>query len=158
LNFSIEDLFPTKTVEPSETVTDAVQSYHIGTISTHGNNNKKRGLLLDKHDNMTERPIKRKCNVPTVPILNNEPGYKHSKKNRQDEKKWKEYGHLLRKLTKRKYMRSSQQWTTPLSIFNSTSKTGGYTAMPSKIKDMVKIQSVEHAISLGFNIIKYDSW
>jgi hypothetical protein len=30
--------------------------------------------------------------------------------------------------------------------------------MPSKIKDMVKIQSVEHAISLGFNIIKYDSW
>jgi hypothetical protein len=47
---------------------------------------------------------------------------------------------------------------TPLSIFNFTPKTGGYTAMPSKIKNMVEIQSVEHAISLGFNIIKYDSW
>jgi hypothetical protein len=54
-NFSIEDLFFTKTVEPSKTVTDAVQSYHIGTILTHGNNNnKKRGLSIDKHDNMTE--------------------------------------------------------------------------------------------------------
>jgi hypothetical protein len=93
-----------------------------------------------------------------VPILNNEPGHKHSKKNRQDEKKWKEYGHLPRKSTKRKYIRSLQQWTTSSSIFNFTPKTGGYTAMPSKIKDMVKIQSVEHAISLGFNIIKYDSW
>jgi hypothetical protein len=72
-------------------------------ILTHGNNNnKKEGLSLDKHDNMTERPINKERNVPTVPILNNEPGYKHSKKNRQDEKKWKEYGHLLRKLTKRK--------------------------------------------------------
>jgi hypothetical protein len=93
-----------------------------------------------------------------VPILNNEPGYKHSKENRQDEKKWKEYGHLPRKSTKRKYICSSQQWTIPSSIFNLTPKTGGYTAMPSKIKDMVEIQSVEHAISLGFNIIKYDSW
>jgi hypothetical protein len=92
-----------------------------------------------------------------VPILNNEPGYNYSKKNRQDEKKWKEYGHLPRKLTRHKYIRSSQQWTTPSSIFNFTPKTGGYIAMPSKITDMVKIQSVEHAISLGFNIVKYDS-
>jgi hypothetical protein len=81
-----------------------------------------------------------------------------AKKNRQGRKEWKEYGHLPRKSTKCKYICSSQQWMTPLSIFNFTLKTRGYTAMPSKIKDMVEIQSVEHAISLGFNIIKYDSW
>jgi hypothetical protein len=67
-------------------------------------------------------------------------------------------GQLPRQSTKQKYIRSSQQWMTSSSIFNFTPKTGGYTAMPSKIKDLVKIQSVEHAISLGFNIIKDDSW
>jgi hypothetical protein len=131
---------------------DQVRPYHVDETSAHGSNNpKKRTLCLDEDTNIIEQPSKKTCNSLTASISRD---YKHRKKDKQEEIKWKKDGHLPRLSTLRKYLGHSQQWKTPSLISNFRPKAGGYTAMAKNIIDLPEIQSLEQGIALDFKVIK----
>jgi hypothetical protein len=141
-------------MESPKGTTNEARTCHIDEISPHNNiKGIKRALCLDEDANTNDQPLKRTRYLSTVPILR---GYKHWKKDKQQEMKWNEYGHLPRLSTIRKYVGNSQQWKTPSLLSNFRPKTGGYTAMPNKIKNIPEIQTPEQGIALGFKVIKYN--
>jgi hypothetical protein len=151
-HFATKQLYHSKSIETSKKTTDEIRAYQM---QAHDKNTgKKRALCLDEDANMIDQPPKKICHLFTVSTLG---GYKYRKKDKQEEIKWKEYGHLPRPSTIRKYIGCSQQWKTPSLAFNFSPKARGYTAMASKIKNVPEIQSLEQGIALGFKVIKCNS-
>jgi hypothetical protein len=90
--------------------------------------------------------------------LKNDRNYKRWKKNEQEEKNWKEYGHLPRTSTKKKIFGNSQRWETSILTTDLRMDRGGYTARSSTFLKLPEIQSLDEAIALGFFVLKSSNW
>ena len=89
-----------------------------------------------------------------APSSNKRMGYKQQKKKWQDEKDWKEYGHLPKPSTNKKYVGNSQVWKTLTLVTSLCMNDGGYTVRSSHFQNMGKVQSLKEATALGFVLVK----
>ena len=89
-----------------------------------------------------------------APSSNKGMGYKQQKKKWRDEKDWKEYGHLPRPSTNKKYVGKSQVWKMLTLVTSLRMNDGGYTARLSRFQNMGEVQLLEEAMALGFVLIK----
>lgn len=103
---------------------------------------------------MIDLPPDKKGGNPSKPSSKKEFDYKRWKKIRQDEKNWKEYGHLPSPSMKKKYVGSSLVWNTTFMETNLRLNLGGYTAKLTDFSNMPEIRSLKEAIAMGFVLVK----
>jgi Cu/Zn superoxide dismutase len=119
----------------------------------YDNNQKKRALHLED-DNSSEQPFKKKSVDSAALHFKNNDTYKHRKKKKDEEKHWKDHGHLPKTSTKKKSFANSQVWKSSFLTTDLRIDLGGYTARSSKLLKLPDIQSLDEAIAFGFVILK----
>lgn len=154
-NFAIEDLFCIEKMDECKSAEDEAVVYYGGEEEACGDNICiKRKLSLEEEEDVAKQPPKKKGGDPTTLPPAGGKARRLRRKNDAKEKDWKEFGHLPRASISRKYASSSQLWKTSLLTTKLRMTKGGYTSRAYNFQDMPEIQSLEHATSLGFVVIK----
>lgn len=144
-----------KTMDACENAKDEAVTYSDDEKEICGDNSSvKRELPLDEEDNIAERPPKKGCTDLATTSLTIRQALRRSRKKRQEEEHWKEYGHLPRPSTTKKYVSGSQVWKTSLLITKLRMCDGGYTSRANNFQNVTEIQSLDDAMSRGFVLIK----
>ena len=117
------------------------------------NNHKKRVLHLED-DNSSEQPLKKKSVDSAALHLKGGDSYKRQKKKKDEEKHWKDHGHLPKTSTKKRTFANSQVWKSSFLTTDLCMDLGGYTARSSKLLNLPHIQSLDEAIAFGFVVLK----
>ena len=155
--FSLQDLYDTRIIETYEIEKDEETIYSDEEEPNGGNNINTKRKFRPEIEEIIELPCLKKGGDPTKSSSNNKLNYKHWKKKIQDEKDWKDYGHLPRPTVKKNYIGNSKEWKTSLIETNLRLNLGGYTAKLTDFSNAPEIQTLEDAIALGFVLVKSDT-
>lgn len=156
-DFSLQDLYDTRIIETYEIEKDEETIYSDKEEPNGGNNINTKRKFRPEIEEIIELPCLKKGRDLTKSSSNNKLNYKHRKKKIQDEKDWKEYGHLPRPTVKKNYIGNSKEWKTSLIETDLRLNLGGYTAKLTDFSNAPEIQTLEDAIALGFVLVKSDT-